>query len=149
MGRTDRVFLVGPRYRHHAGHSGYEGFARYCGRWLRAPVKTRFLAERLGKYPRVRDFAHRIDLLMAKLSGRPLYTAGILLIEMGAALHMLGHRRSLYHVLYGDTDFWLLGYVSRLTGNRLVASFHEPEPGLEWLAIDKVARRLDAVIVVA
>src|SRR5262249_22586845 len=57
--------------------------------------------------------------------------------------------RSLYHVLYGDTDFWLLGYVSRLTGHRLVATFHEPDYALEWLAIDKIATGLDAVILVS
>jgi glycosyltransferase involved in cell wall biosynthesis len=147
---ADRVYIVGPRYQHHCGHSGYEGFvARSSVAWLRAPVRSRFLAGRLGRFPVIGDLGHRLDQLATALTPRPLYTLGILLIELAAVWHMLTHRRSLYHVIYGDTDFWLLGYARRLTGNFLVASFHEPDYAMEWLRLDRIARRLDAAILVS
>ena len=62
---------------------------------------------------------------------------------------MAFHRRSLYHALYGDTDVWLLGYFRRLTGTRLVATFHEPLPQLEWFQVDRIVRNLDAAILVS
>lgn len=144
-----QVYLVGPRYHHHAGHSGYESFQRYGGTFVRSPVKRRFFSGRFGRYPLVGDLGRRIDQAVAALTPRPLYSVGILLIEVAAGLHMLTHRRSLYHVLYGDTDVWLLGYFSRMTGSQLVATFHEPAVALEWLAIDKIVHNLDAVILMS
>jgi glycosyltransferase involved in cell wall biosynthesis len=144
------VFIVGPRYQHHCGHSGYDGFVSHGAvTWLKAPVESRFLAGRLGRYPVIGDLGHRLDQLTTALAPRPLYTVGILLTELATAWHMVTHRGALYHVLYGDTDFWLLGHARRLTGNFLVASFHEPDYALEWLAIDRIARRLDAAILVS
>jgi glycosyltransferase involved in cell wall biosynthesis len=50
---------------------------------------------------------------------------------------MMRHRESLYHVIYGDSDLWMLGRVSRVTRNRLVATFHEPPAFLKHFGIDK------------
>jgi glycosyltransferase involved in cell wall biosynthesis len=143
------VYLVGPRYKHYAAHSGYESISRYCGMQLKSPVKYRFLSGRLGKYRLIGDLGWRIDEAVTALARRRLYSLGILLIEAAAGLHMLTHRKSLYHVFYGETDVWLLRYVKRLTGNRLVATFHDPRSRLEWLGADKTARDLDAVILVS
>lgn len=73
----------------------------------------------------------------------------MLLTEGAAALHMLRHKNSIYHAIYGDMDLWLLPRVSRTTGNLSVATFHEPHSTLDWLAIDDIIRRLDAVILVS
>jgi glycosyltransferase involved in cell wall biosynthesis len=84
------------------------------------------------------------------MTPRPLYTIGIFLIEAAAAIHMLTHRKSIYHILYGDTDFWLLGRLRRVSKkNKLVATFHEPDYALDWLKIDKIVSDLDAVILVS
>jgi glycosyltransferase involved in cell wall biosynthesis len=137
---SEKVYLIGPRYQHHSSHSGYEGFHRHIGTPLKPPINSRFMTGYWG---------WRVDTTITRLTPRPNYSLGLLLIEGTAALHMLTHGKSLYHVLYGDTDVWLLGYVKRLTGNRLVATFHEPPRNLEWLKIDKIAHNLDAVIVLS
>ena len=147
--RSSNVYLVGPRHHHHSGHSGYENFHRYVGVPLRSPVKVRTFAGRLGYYRRIGDLGSRLDQTITALTPRPYYAFGIFLIELAAGLHMAFHRRSLYHALYGDTDVWLLGYFRRLTGTRLVATFHEPLPQLEWFQIDRIVPNLDAAILVS
>lgn len=139
------VFLVGHRYSHHAGHSGYDGFARYVGRRLRPPVGFRFL-----RFPRFPLLGWRIDQALGAILRRRCYSVGLLLTEVAAAKHMLFHPGALYHVLYGDTDLWLLGTVRRGLRVRVVATFHEPIEALEWLRIDaSLIRRLDAIIIVS
>jgi glycosyltransferase involved in cell wall biosynthesis len=147
--RTNDVYLVGPRHHHHSGHSGYENFRRYVGVPLESPVKVRTFAGRLGYYRRMGDLGSRLDQAITALTRRPYYSFGIFLIELWAGLHMAFHRRSLYHALYGDTDVWLLGYFRRVTGTRLVATFHEPLPQLEWFQLDRIVPNLDAAILVS
>jgi glycosyltransferase involved in cell wall biosynthesis len=147
--RSSNVYLVGPRHHHHSRHSGYENFHRYVGVPLKSPVKVRTFAGRLGYYRRIGDLGWRLDQAITALTPRPYYAFGIFLIELAAGLHMAFHRRSLYHALYGDTDVWLLGYFRRLTGTRLVATFHEPLPQLEWFQIDRIVPNLDAAILVS
>ncbi len=56
----------------------------------------------------------------------------------------------MYHILYGDSDLWLLRHAHRLTDNFLVASFHQPVNDLKELgAVERVARKLDGVILVS
>jgi glycosyltransferase involved in cell wall biosynthesis len=90
-----------------------------------------------------------LDLMVGKLT-KVTYSLKIFLIETSAALHMLWRRRSVYHVLYGDTDFWLLGRVARWTRNAVVATFHEGAKVLEELAIDeRLTRQLSGVILLS
>jgi glycosyltransferase involved in cell wall biosynthesis len=78
------------------------------------------------------------------------YTFPILRIEGAAALHMLRRRGAVYHVLYGDTDVWMLGRIGRVTGNAVVASFHDGDDVLASLDIDeRLTARLSAVICLA
>lgn len=146
---SENVFLIGPRYQHHCRYSGYEHFGSYCARMVRSPVRTRSLTGRLGKLPRIGDLGRWIDAKITDLVGRPLYTFGIFMIEASGALHMLTHRKTLYHVLYGDTDYWLLGFVRRWTNNKLIATFHEPDYGLDWLEIHRITPFLDAAVLVS
>jgi glycosyltransferase involved in cell wall biosynthesis len=81
---------------------------------------------------------------------KPAYSFSILRLEFAAALHMLRRRRSVYHVLYGDTDVWMLGRVARWTGNAVVASFHEGAEVLGYLGIDeRLTRQLSAVVLLS
>lgn len=147
--RSGNVYLVGPRHHHHSGHSGYENFQRHIGVPLKSPVRVRTFSGRLGYYRRIGDLGWRLDQMITALTPRPYYAFGILMIELATGLHMVTHRGSLYHALYGDTDVWLLGYFRRLTGTRVVATFHEPIPQLEWFQAGRVARNLDAIILVS
>lgn len=147
---SKQVYLIGPRYQHHSKYSGYEQFGPFCARMVPSPVSTRSLTGRLGTLPGLGDVGRWIDQKVTELSKRPLYTVGIFLVEATAAAHMLVHRNSLYHVLYGDTDYWLLGFARRLSPtNKLVATFHEPDYALDWLEIEKIASHLDAAILVS
>jgi glycosyltransferase involved in cell wall biosynthesis len=139
------VFLVGNTYGHHAAHSGYQGFQRFVGRMLRPPVGFRFL--KIKGFPLL---GWRIDQAIAKLMRRECYSLALFLTEAAAAVHMMGHKGSIYHVLYGDTDLCWLGRVRKLLGTRVVATFHEGAEGLEYLKIDqRLVKSLDAVILVS
>ena len=134
--RSRNVYLVGPHHHHHSGRSSLqELFIDMSGcrsnRLSRYKVSPDDLATIAALATSVGDStgnrgAHAPSLLLVSASS---------LIELAAGLHMAFHRRSLYHALYGDTDVWLLGYFRRLTGTRLVATFHEPLPQLQMVRI--------------
>ena len=94
------AFLVGLRYPHHARHSGYDGFARYVGVRVKAPVRMRRFPGGPGR---------AVDRALACALGQPKYSVGVLLAEAAAAAHMLRRERCLYHVMYGERD--LLNYL--------------------------------------
>jgi glycosyltransferase involved in cell wall biosynthesis len=138
---TPEVFLVGPRYRHHSGHSGYEGFRRHIGTHLDLSVEER--------WPSRSPWRLQAENILGLLT-KALYTFPMLRIETGASWHMLRRRRAVYHVLYGDTDLWMLGRVGRWTKNAVVASFHDGASVLSDLHIDaRLLRHLSAVICLA
>jgi len=138
---SKNVYLVGLRQRHHASHSGYERFSRYVGTTLKPPLNFRRGSGAL---------AGLVNRVVTAVTRHPRYSIGALLTEGAAAFHMLRHRDALYHVIYGDSDLWLLGYARLRTRNRLVATFHEPPAFLERFAIDRQrTKNLDAVVLVA
>ncbi len=132
------VFIVGQRYRHHTRHSGYGQFHRYIGTLLKPPVTARYFPYRW------------MNDVFAWILGRCNYSPGAFLTELCAAPHLLRHRQGLYHVLYGDNDFWLLGHIPRPAGVRLVATFHEPIETLEHMRLkERLIQSLDAAILVS
>ncbi len=147
---SDRTFLIGPRYKHHSRFSGYEQFGAFCARSVPSLVRQRFLTKKLGRLPGIGDVGKWLDWKVSQITPRPLYSAGIFLIETSAAFHMMTHRNSVYHVLYGDTDVWLLRRVPRVRRkNKLIATFHEPDYALDWLQVGAIVPDLDAVILVS
>ena len=136
----DKVFHIGLRYGHHARHSGYESFIKYVGTQLIPPVQFRWTHGKMG---------WSFNRFVAKVTRHPWYSPGAHAIEWGAFRHMLRHRNCLYHVLYGDSDLWLLRRANQISGNRLIASFHQPTSQLKQLgSIKRIARHLDGVIIV-
>ncbi len=136
-----RVYLVGLRYKHHAQHSGYEAYGRHTATFLPAPVNFRWT---LGKW------GWTLNQSFVRLTRHPWYSLGAHLAELSALKHMLRYRNCLYHILYGDSDLWLLRRANHLTGNRLVATFHQPTAILSKLGfVERVAKHLDAVILVS
>ena len=91
----------------------------------------------------------RLDSAIAKLVHRPYYTFGMFLTEAYAVRHMVGHRKDLYHMMYRDMDLCVLPKIARTTGNRLVATFHEPPSVLNHLSLEPIVRSLDGVILVS
>lgn len=139
------VFLIGNRYGHHARHSGYEGFRRYVGVGLKAPVDFRFL--KIDGFPML---GWKIDTAVGRILGRECYSLALLLTEASAALHTTTHAGAIYHFLYGDTDACWLGKIRKLSDVSVIATFHEAAEGLEYLRIDRrVTDHLDAVILVS
>lgn len=135
------VFFVGLRFGHHARASGYEAFGRYVGTQLPAPVSFRWTQGRVG-WPLSKAFA--------RVTRHPWYSIGANVVEWHALTHMLRRRGAVYHLLYGDSDLWLLRRANRVTGNFVVASFHQPPSELEPLrSIPRVARHLDAALLVS
>jgi glycosyltransferase involved in cell wall biosynthesis len=132
------VFLVGLRSWQHAQHSGYEGFRRYVGTHLQSPVKRRSLGA---------GWTWRIDRRLERWLGRRDYSLALMLTEGAAGLHMLRRRRAVYHVLYGDSDYCLLGRIGGWTSNAVVASFHEGEFSFAYYGFDELFfRHLSAAI---
>lgn len=136
----DRVFFIGLRYPHHARHSGYEAFGRHIGTALSPPVDFRWTLGPWG-WP--------LNQAFCRMTRHPWYSLGAHLTEWSSLGRMVRNRKCMYHVLYGDSDLWLLRRANRLTGNRLAASFHQPTDLLRKLgSIERVARHLDAAILV-
>jgi len=149
---NDNVFLIGARYPHHAAHSGYEGFCRWGGSRLGLPVNFReavsWKTKRWGFLSR--ELLQRIDNLAIAIAKRPGYSLAALLAEGAGALQMLKRRGCIFHVLYGDTDLSWLGSMSRITKNRLVATFHQPPAGMEMLAVNsRITKNLAAAVIVS
>jgi glycosyltransferase involved in cell wall biosynthesis len=134
-----KVYLIGLPAQGHPGGSRYLGFRDYLStEFVEPPVKFRFFTSLWG---------WRLDNLVTKLSPRPYYTLALFLMECRIALHMLFRRQALYHAVKGDVDLSFVPKVSRLTGNALVASFHEPTKDLVFWKIDKrMTKNLAGVI---
>lgn len=137
---STEAYLVGLRYPHHAAHSGYEGLSRYVGTPVRSPLDRRWLPGRLGR---------RLDGLVSLGTGRPRYSVGALVSEIAAAAHMLRHEASVYHLIYGDRDTFLVPRLHGRRGHRLVASFHLPPEAMVRSNYEWAAERLDAAILVS
>ncbi|MBD2256340.1 glycosyltransferase family 4 protein [Pseudanabaena sp. FACHB-2040] len=140
---NQKIFYVGLRYQHHALHSGYEGYGRYLGDFLRPPVNFRWTLGPIG-WP--------LTIFINVVTGHLWYSLGAFFTEVATLWHMLLHRKSVYHVLYGDSDLWLLPFFKGWTRTRnlLIASFHQPSPHLKELgAIERIAKNLDGVVLVS
>jgi len=145
----NNIYLVGTRFHHHSQHSGYEIFHRLVGIRLKPPYEQKSFAGRLGYHKLIGDIGWRLDNLISSITPRRLYWHGIFFNELSAGFHMLRNKGALYHILYGDTDLWLLGYIKKITGAKLIATFHEPPHSLEWLKVDRIVSNLDAIFLVS
>lgn len=148
--REPEVYIVGPRYLQHAKPSGYHALGRYVGEVLRMPIKDRWPWGRGSDQPlRARLIEFVVERVSRALDrfGKPVYSLPILWMELTVAVHMLRRRNAIYHVLYGETDVWLIATVARLTGNHVVASFHDGPDTQPWVGVTgTLLRRLSAIV---
>jgi glycosyltransferase involved in cell wall biosynthesis len=94
------------------------------------------LADHVGRaikvHPLMRQTGETLLRLPAKLaasrSGIREYNRRDCIAELGTALHMLMHRDSTYHFLYGEKSLWMLTKWNGRLGHKVMATFHHP-PG--------------------
>lgn len=152
-GSCPNVFIVGPRWPQHSNHSGYDGFHEFVGTYISSPFKSRWpwannAMQRVVPRPRYL-FQEILSWLLTKASRRT-YSWPIMATEIEAAFHMLRTRSSVYHVIYGETDFWFLGWIAKLTRNHLVVSFHDGESVVRQHGISSsLMAQVDGVILLA
>ena len=134
------AYLIGLRYSHHAGRSGYESFHRYLrAPFLRPPFRSRQL-----------ERGWRLDHALQQRLDRPCYTVPLLAQELAALPHLARHRDAPHHMIYADTDLRFLGRFGGSLGTPVVATFHEPPWALDYMRIDRrVVRDLAGVILVS
>jgi glycosyltransferase involved in cell wall biosynthesis len=127
--------------------SAHPGAFRYLG--YLPHLRTTFLEPPLRKRFFDTTWSWRVDTAFITLFSRrrPYYTIGLFFMECRAALHMLWHRSTLYHAVKADVDLLFTPWVSRATGNFMVATFHEPPETFAYWRIDsRLTRYLAGVI---
>lgn len=133
------VHFVVFRYGHHSPHSGYSRLAEYGARQYPGGVI------RVSK-PLPRSLI-RERMLWRLARGTPGYDRAAMAAELQVGISMLKEPPGIYHFLYGETTYHYAGYLNHFRGNRIVASFHLPLPGLQKAVQAKEhIRRLSAVI---
>ena len=145
-----RVFFVGLRWPQHASVSGYDAIIKYLGERVSIPIQSRwpwYESSNDRLYFRVKNWLSKRVSTILEWALKPTYSFALLRMELSVAKHMLFHRRAIYHVLYGETDVCILGFVGKLTRNYVVASFHDSPQVLRDCGISKViSQSLSGVI---
>ncbi|MBN1510500.1 MAG: glycosyltransferase family 4 protein [Phycisphaerae bacterium] len=135
------VYHVSYRYPHHARRSGHDRLSEFIGEPLVLSPVMRVVGNTLLRLPAI---------AAARRSGNTAYSRNDFIMELQAGLHMLRHRRSIYHVLYGEKSYRYLGHMVGRNGNALIATFHQPpEVFPEHVANPAPLRRLTAAVAVA
>ena len=135
------VYTVRYRHPHHAGPSGYDRLCDYVGEVVELSRTMHALGETILRLP---------AKLTSWYGGSFEYSRQDFVMEMQAAVHMLRHKRSIYHFVYGEKSFKLLARLTGFHNHRFVASFHHPRSHYTWLFkhTDHL-RRLDHAIVLS
>ncbi len=118
------VFHICYRYSHHASHSGYDQLCRYMGETLSITKPMHILGETLLRIP---------AKMISKWGGNFEYSRHDFVMEMQALLHMRRHRNSIYHFIYAEKSYKLLGRMANRNGNRFIGTFHHPPEHYPWL----------------
>ena len=144
------MFFVGLRWPQHAKVSGYDAIVPHLGTPIDLPIRDRWPwkdASDVRIQPRLRYwFTEKISLLLERWV-KPTYSLPLLRMELAVARHMLFRRGTVYHVLYGETDVCLLGHLGRLTGNHVIASFHDGRDVLEGCGVSgRILRSLSCIV---
>jgi glycosyltransferase involved in cell wall biosynthesis len=95
--------------------------------------------------------ANRLRTAPLAITGDAAWLIRTALVEGPAALHMVAHGRSMYHVLYGDDDLKLLRWVlGRFRRHAVIATFHQsPATLADRPHVLPFARKLSAVVLVS
>lgn len=112
-----RVFCLGIVYEHHASKSGYDRLIDFVGTRLELSDWIRAHRDGVLKVP---------CKLAQRFAGVTEYTRHDCAAELNAAMHMRLHRRSIYHVLYGERSLRFLPALNGFRKHRVVATFHHP-----------------------
>jgi glycosyltransferase involved in cell wall biosynthesis len=139
--RTFELMTLVRGYAHLSSKSGYARLVDYVREGMPVQVVDGSNFERLPS---------RVCRFMSRRSGHTWYSNNSFRMESEAMLHLLTSRDSICHVLHAEDDLRYLGHtrsVRRLTGSRLVATYHQPPSVLSTVVdCERTARKLDAVI---
>jgi glycosyltransferase involved in cell wall biosynthesis len=134
-----RVAFAYDRFSHHAARSGYTVLAEAVA--ARVPART---LNGCGTVPRA------LEQRLLQRSGMPQYSARSLQLELSAARRLCLGRGEICHLLYAEQVYRYLGAlrgVGRLTGGRLVCTYHQPPDLLRPLLPEaRILRRVDALM---
>jgi glycosyltransferase involved in cell wall biosynthesis len=111
------VYYVRHRYGHHAGPTGYDRICDYVGEAVPLSPPVGFLGETILRLP---------AKLISWYGGSYEYSRHDCVMECQAALHMLRRHGAIYHFIYGEKSYKLLGPLNGFHGHRLVATIHHP-----------------------
>jgi len=113
------------RYSHHSPHSGYSRVAEYGTKLFNSetirtekPLSRKLIRERM---------------LWKISAGTPGYTRTSMAVELKTVQRMLSERDSIFHFLYGETTYHYAGLLNHKRNNHVVATFHLPPVGLEFV----------------
>lgn len=135
------VEFINRRYVHHSRNSGYDQLVERLGR----PVPSLDQSRITSKW-----IPGRVAVWLARHSGVTHYGHDEFYLEWSAIRSMASRgRHTIYHVLYGDSDYRFMGAAARLLQSHVVATFHQPPGQLAQLLreVDHL-RKLDRVVVV-
>jgi glycosyltransferase involved in cell wall biosynthesis len=131
----NKVFLLSRRWSHHASHSGYDILGKHIGTLLSCkPVPDFLLPDRIF-WKLTRDM-------------RGYDRTGVAL-EYLTLRHMALHRDCIYHFIYGENTYNIIGYLNGWRGHRIIATYHKPPKYLSEMvrSFDPI-KRLSAIILV-
>lgn len=134
-----RVRVVGHRYAHHAGRSGYDRIAEHLGGRLACEGGWDLAARSVLRLP---------GKLLGWYGGMYPYSRRSFADEVRAAAHSLRRPQDPVFFLYAETHFLMSGRLPRaVRRSRLGAAFHYPrETFTEQITATRQFRRLDFAV---
>ena len=134
------IRLLYTKIGHHSAHSGYDRLIEYV------PGATRIGPLRAGPLNRIAFRACR--RWRTPRCDVSWYSKEAFMTEVAVALDSIRRGGGIYHYIYGENQFWLLG-GRRGRKRKLVATFHQPEAQLRAALGDTgKLRALQRVVVV-
>lgn len=136
-----RIRFIRFRYSHHSPHSGYSRIAEY-GEKL-------FGSETIPVNKPLSPWIVRKRILWRLAKGTPGYTREAMAAELRVAARILKEKDSIFHFLYGETNYRYAGQLNGIRGNRILATFHQPPTALKKIVqIEGHLRQLEAILCV-
>ncbi len=136
------VWMLRMNIAHHSPHSGYDRLADYVANARSLPKI------RIG--PAYRLLRAWYDRRLGRRCPLGWYGMSQFLVELDVMARSAMSHEAVFHYLYGESQYWMLGRMKPIRGARLVASFHQPPEMLRDFVKDRShLQRLDAVVVMS
>jgi len=129
------------RFDHHSVFSGYNRLTHYSnGSELSDNVLSRLL----------KIVPHKATKMLTDLSGIKWYEKDSLIGELKTVFRLFNSESEIFHFLYGDDSYHLLGYMPKRKNKKIICSFHLPPTEFEMQVKKKrKLKKIDGAIVVS